>query len=110
MDIRGLIFRFDDTWGEVGVSDEGIADGAADSLSMFEVCIGDIGNDVEVVAGVGVEGGRDVPNFKKSRTQLRTEPNRTPNGRTQNEPNFEPNPGFSAEPNYCLEPNRTSQF
>ena len=75
MDIRGLIFRFDDTWGEVGVSDEGIADGAADSLSMFEVCIGDIGNDVEVVAGVGVEGGRDVPNFKKSRTQLRTEPN-----------------------------------
>ena len=49
---------------------------------------------------------RDVPNFKKSRTELRTEPNRTRNGRTQNEPN----PGFSAEPNYCLEPNRTSQF
>ena len=39
---------FGGTWGEDGVSEEGIADGDADSLSMFEVCIGDIGSDVDI--------------------------------------------------------------
>ena len=45
-------------WGGVGVFGEGIDDINVDSelVGMFEVCIGDTGLEIELVAGGGVEG------------------------------------------------------